>query len=103
MERNIEGMWDDDESQVVTSTSISEVTICRLICVNYLQPTTVLTSALTNFGKRFVILKCALGMLLRGMSEISLPMFSSRTFMMLQLIFKSFIHLEFIFVYGVSW
>ena len=42
-------------------------------------------------------------MLLRGMSEIFLPMFSSRTFMVLQLIFKSFIHLEFIFVYGVSW
>ena len=42
-------------------------------------------------------------MLLRGMSEIFLPMFSSRTFMVLQLIFKSYIHLEFIFVYGVSW
>ena len=43
-------------------------------------------------------------MLLRGMSEIFLPMFSLRTFMVLQLIFKSFIHLEFIFVYGVlSW
>ena len=42
-------------------------------------------------------------MLLRGMTEIFLPMFSSRTFMVLQLIFKSFIHLEFIFVYGVSW
>ena len=42
-------------------------------------------------------------MLLGGMSEIFLPMFSSRTFMVLQLIFKSFIHLEFIFVYGVSW
>ena len=42
-------------------------------------------------------------MLLRGMSEIFLPMFSSRTFMVLQLIFKSFIHFEFIFVYGVSW
>ena len=41
-------------------------------------------------------------MLLCGMSEILLPMFSSRTFMVLQLIFKSFIHLEFIFVYGVS-
>ena len=41
--------------------------------------------------------------LLHGMSEIFLPMFSSRTFMVLQLIFKSFIHLEFIFVYGVSW
>ena len=34
--------------------------------------------------------------LLCGISEIFLPMFSSRTF-------KSFIHLEFIFVYGVSW
>ena len=42
-------------------------------------------------------------MLLRGMSQIFLPMFFSRTFMVLQLIFKSFIHLEFIFVYGVSW
>ena len=42
-------------------------------------------------------------MLLRGMSEIVLPMFSSRTFMVLRLIFKSFIHLEFIFAYGVSW
>ena len=41
-------------------------------------------------------------MLLRGMSEIYLPMFSCRTFMVLQLIFKSFTHLEFIFVYGVS-
>ena len=42
-------------------------------------------------------------MLLCGMSEIFLPMFSSRTFMVLRLIFKSFIHLEFIFMYGVSW
>ena len=42
-------------------------------------------------------------MLLRGMSEIFLPIFSSRPFMVLQLIFKSFTHLEFIFVYGVSW
>ena len=42
-------------------------------------------------------------MLLRGMSEISLPMFSSRTFMVLRLIFKFFTHLKFIFVYGVSW
>ena len=41
-------------------------------------------------------------MLLRGMSEIFLPMFSSRTFMVSQFTFKSFIHLEFIFVYGVS-
>ena len=42
-------------------------------------------------------------MLLRGMSEIFLPVFSSRTFMVLRLIFKSFIYFEFIFVYGVSW
>ena len=34
-------------------------------------------------------------MLLRGMSEIFLPMYSSRTFIVLRLIFKSFIHLEF--------
>ena len=42
-------------------------------------------------------------MLLLGMSEIFLPMFSSRAFMALRHIFKSFIHLEFIFVYGVIW
>ena len=42
-------------------------------------------------------------MLLYGMSEVFLPMFSSRTFMVLQLIFNSFIHLEFIFVHDVSW
>ena len=42
-------------------------------------------------------------MLVCGMSEIFLPMFSPRTFMVLRLIFKSFIHLEFIFVCGVSW
>ena len=40
--------------------------------------------------------------LLHGIAEIFLPMFSSRTFMVLQLIFKSFVHLEFIFVYDVS-
>ena len=44
----------------------------------------------------------SVSMLLRGMSEIFLTMFSSRIFMVLQLI-NSFIHLEFIFVYGVSW
>ena len=41
--------------------------------------------------------------LLHGMSEIFLPMFSSRIFMVLRVIFKSFIHLECIFVYDVSW
>ena len=41
--------------------------------------------------------------LLCGISEIFLPMFSSGTFMVLRLIFKSYIHLEFIFVYDISW
>ena len=41
--------------------------------------------------------------LLSGISEIFLPIFSSRTFMVSWLIFKCFIHFEFIFVYGVSW
>ena len=41
--------------------------------------------------------------LLYRITAIFLLMFSCRTFMMLQLIFKSFIHLQFIFVYGVSW
>ena len=40
--------------------------------------------------------------LLHEISEIFLPMFSCRTFMVLKVI-KSFIHLEFIFVYGVNW
>ena len=42
-------------------------------------------------------------MLLHGMSEIFLLIFSSRISMVLRLIFKAFIHLELIFVYGVSW
>ena len=42
-------------------------------------------------------------MLLHRMSEIFLPMISWRTFMVLGLIFQSFIHREFIFVYGVCW
>ena len=41
--------------------------------------------------------------LLSGISQIFLPMFSFRTLMVSQLIFKSFIYLAFIFVYGVSW
>ena len=41
--------------------------------------------------------------LLHGISEIFLPMFFYRTFMVLPLIFKIFIHLEFIFVSGISW
>ena len=41
--------------------------------------------------------------LLHGMSEIFLLMCSSRTFMVSRLTFKSFIHLEFIFVCGVCW
>ena len=41
--------------------------------------------------------------LLCGIPEIFLPMFSSRTFMVSQLIFKFLIYLEFIFVYSVSW
>ena len=40
-------------------------------------------------------------MLQCGMSEIFLPIFSSGTFMVSQLIFKSFIHLEFILLYMV--
>ncbi|KAF6130912.1 hypothetical protein HJG60_007862 [Phyllostomus discolor] len=42
-------------------------------------------------------------MLMCEISEIFLPIFSSRTLMVSWLIFKSFIHIESIFVYGVSW
>ena len=55
-----------------------------------------------SFLMSFALGDMFVSMLLRGMSEIFLPMSSSRTFMVLRLIFKSFIHLEFIFVYGVS-
>ena len=41
--------------------------------------------------------------LLHEICEIFLPVFSSRIFMVSQLIFNYFIHLKFIFVYGVSW
>ena len=41
-------------------------------------------------------------MLLQGMPDRVLPMFSSRTFMVLQRMCESFIHLQFISVYGVS-
>ena len=41
--------------------------------------------------------------LLHGISEIFLPMFSFRACVVSQLILKSFIHLELIFVYGVCW
>ena len=41
--------------------------------------------------------------LLCGIYEIFLPVFSSRTFMVSQLIFKSFIHFEFILLYGIGW
>ena len=56
----------------------------------------------------FSFMSLALGdilvkILLCGISEIFLPMYSSRTFMVSQLMFKSFIHLEFIFVYRISW
>ena len=40
--------------------------------------------------------------LLCAICEIFLPMFS-KTFMVPWLIFQSFIHFEFIFVYGISW
>ena len=56
----------------------------------------------------YFLISLALGdisakILLCGISEIFLPMFSSRTFMVSRLIFKSCIHLELILVYGVSW
>ena len=41
--------------------------------------------------------------LLLGLFEIFRPMVSSRIFLLSHPIFKSFIHLEFIFMYGVSW
>ena len=44
-----------------------------------------------------------IGNIASWISGIFLPMFSSRTLMVSRVIFKSFIHLEFIFVYAVSW
>ena len=45
----------------------------------------------------------SVNVLLHRISEIFLLMFSSRTFMVSQLIFKSFIHFEFILLYGIFW
>ena len=52
-----------------------------------------------SLALRVVLVK----MLLHGMPEVFLPILSSRAFMVSPLICKSFIHLEFIFVYGVNW
>ena len=96
---------------------LSEVSLANMFSQSVGSPCNLVLSSLA-LQKLFILMRSylfilsfmslALGdvsvrMLLRGMSEIFLPMFSSRTFMVLQLIFKSFIHLEFIFVYGVSW
>ena len=51
----------------------------------------------------FALWDISVKILLHEVSEIFLPTFSFRTFMVLQLIFKSFIHLEFFCVCGVSW
>ena len=59
------------------------------------------------FVYSFFYVPCSRGIsvktLLHEISEIFLFMFSSNTSMVLQLIFKSFIHLEFIFAYSVNW
>ena len=59
------------------------------------------------FVYSFLYVPCSRGhiseILLHEISEIFLPVFSSRTLMVSWVIFKSFIHLEFLFVYGVSW
>ena len=58
------------------------------------------------FVYSFIYVPCSGDMsvkiLLCGISEIFLPMFSCMTFMVSQLIFKSFFHLEFIFFYDIS-
>ena len=56
----------------------------------------------------FSFISLALGdilakILLHGISKIFLPVASSKIFMVSQLIFKSFIHFEFILVYCVRW
>ena len=60
-----------------------------------------------QFVYSFLYVPCSRGQICKilvcGISEIFLPMFSSRTFMVSQLIFKSLTHLEFTFMHGVSW
>ena len=51
----------------------------------------------------FAVRDILANILLHGIYEILLPMFSSRTFMISQVIFKYFIQLQFILVYGVHW
>ena len=60
------------------------------------------------FVYSFLYVSCSKGHISENIAawnifEILLPMFSSRTLMVSRLIFKSFVHLEFIFLYGVSW
>ena len=59
------------------------------------------------FVYSFLYVSCSRGHISENIAawicEIFLPMFSSRTLMVLWLTFKSFIHVEFIFVYGIRW
>ena len=56
-----------------------------------------------NLMRSHLFILSFMSLALGDMSVIFLPMFSLQLFMVLRLIFKFFIHLEFIFVYGVSW
>ena len=65
-----------------------------------------IVSLIRSHGFIFAIISVALGdqpekTFVRLISENVLPMFSSRSLMVSHLIFKSFSHLEFIFVHGV--
>ena len=56
----------------------------------------------------FYFISLALGdilakILLCGISDIFLPMFSCKTVMASQILFMSFIHFKFILLYGISW
>ena len=64
----------------------------------YLDEISFVYTFLESFSLEDILVK----ILLCGISEIFLLMFSSRILMLLWLIFKSFIHLECVFGYGVS-
>ena len=94
-------------SDVSLASMFSRRVGCLFIFMTVSLPVRKLFNLMQTLWFIFSFISLALGdiaaeTLLHGMSEILLPMFSTRTFMVSRLIFKSFIHFEFILVYGVK-
>ena len=89
--------------QICSFTLLSSLFILMIVSLPVQKLFNLMYSYLFIFFLYFLCLgDISAKILLRGISEILLPIFSSRSSIMPQLIFKSFIHFEFIPVYGVS-